>query len=82
MVGQLNQLVHVFDGLVEKHGVEKIKTIGDCYMLAGGVPDHQEDHAQRVANVALDMTVALARFSRRSAFRSGSAFTADRWSPE
>jgi adenylate cyclase len=64
VVGQLNQLVHVFDGLVEKHGVEKIKTIGDCYMLAGGVPDYQEDHAHRVANVALDMTSALARFNQ------------------
>ena len=64
VVGQLNQLVHVFDDLVDKHGVEKIKTIGDCYMLAGGVPDYQEDHAQRVANVALGMTVQLAQFNR------------------
>jgi PAS domain S-box-containing protein len=64
VVDQLNQIVHVFDELVDKHGVEKIKTIGDSYMLAGGVPDYQEDHARRVANVALEMTVALARFNR------------------
>jgi PAS domain S-box-containing protein len=64
VVGQLNKLVYVFDGLVEKHGVEKIKTIGDSYMLAGGVPDYQEDHARRVANVALEMMVELERFNR------------------
>jgi PAS domain S-box-containing protein len=64
VVDQLNKLVHVFDGLVEKHGVEKIKTIGDCYMLAGGVPDYQEDHARRVADVALEMRVEVERFNR------------------
>jgi PAS domain S-box-containing protein len=64
VVGQLNQMVHVFDELVDKHGVEKIKTIGDGYMLAGGVPDYQEDHAQRVANVALEMRVELERINR------------------
>ncbi len=64
VVEQLNQMVHIFDGLVDKHGVEKIKTIGDGYMLAGGVPDYQEDHAQRVANVALEMRVELERFNR------------------
>jgi PAS domain S-box-containing protein len=63
VVQQLNQMVHLFDGLVEKYGVEKIKTIGDGYMLAGGVPDYQEDHARRVANVALEMRVELARFN-------------------
>ena len=64
VVDQLNKLVHAFDVLVEKHGVEKIKTIGDCYMLAGGVPDYQEDHARRVADVALEMKLALERFNR------------------
>lgn len=64
VVSQLNQMVHVFDQLVDKHGVEKIKTIGDGYMLAGGVPDYQEDHARRVANVALEMRVELVRFNR------------------
>jgi class 3 adenylate cyclase len=64
VVDLLNQIVHLFDGLAEKHGVEKIKTIGDCYMLAGGVPDYQEDHAVRVADVALDMQAELERFNR------------------
>lgn len=64
VVDLLNQIVHLFDGLAEKHGVEKIKTIGDCYMLAGGVPDYQADHAVRVADVALDMQAGLERFNR------------------
>jgi len=63
VVQQLNHIVYVFDRLAEKHGVEKIKTIGDCYMLAGGVPDRQHDHALRVANAALEMRIALARFN-------------------
>lgn len=64
VVDQLNKMVHVFDQLVDRHGVEKIKTIGDGYMLAGGVPDYQEDHARRVADVALEMRVELERFNR------------------
>jgi PAS domain S-box-containing protein len=64
VVAQLNQMVRVFDELVHKHGVEKIKTIGDCYMLAGGVPDYQEDHAERVANVALEMMAELELINR------------------
>jgi len=63
VVQQLNHIFKVFDRLAENHGVEKIKTIGDCYMLAGGVPDLQDDHAVRVANAALDMRVALARIN-------------------
>ena len=76
VVDQLNQLIHVFDQLVDKHGVEKIKTIGDAYMLAGGVPDYQEDHARRVANVALEMRVELERFNRAQ----GQVFDQDRHS--
>ena len=64
VVNQPNQMVHAFDELVDKHGVEKIKTIGDGYMLAGGVPDYQEDHARHVANVALEMRVELERINR------------------
>jgi PAS domain S-box-containing protein len=64
VVEQLNHIVHVFDGLAARHRVEKIKTIGDCYMLAGGVPDRQDDHALRVANAALEMRAELARLNR------------------
>jgi class 3 adenylate cyclase len=55
----LNGIFTAFDTIVEKHGVEKIKTIGDCYMLVGGLPTHRDDHAQVVADVALEMVQAL-----------------------
>jgi class 3 adenylate cyclase len=59
LVTMLNGIFTAFDTIVEKHGVEKIKTIGDCYMLVGGLPTHREDHAQVVADVALEMVQAL-----------------------
>ena len=51
----LDELFSRFDGLVERHGMEKIKTIGDCYMAAAGVPDPCADHARRAALLSLDM---------------------------
>jgi class 3 adenylate cyclase len=45
-----------FDRIVEKHGLEKIKTVGDAYMCAGGLPFPSEDHAHRVAEAALELT--------------------------
>jgi guanylate cyclase len=55
VVGMLDRLFSRFDGLVERHGLEKIKTIGDCYMAAAGVPDPRPDHARKAALLALDM---------------------------
>ncbi len=55
LVALLNDLYSRFDRLVEKHGVEKIKTIGDAYMVAGGTPGSAPRHAVAVANLALDM---------------------------
>jgi class 3 adenylate cyclase len=46
--------------------VEKIKTIGDCYMLVGGIPLHRDDHAAAVAECALEMLDALAALNRES----------------
>ena len=60
VVGILDQLFSRFDTLVELHGLEKIKTIGDCYMAAAGVPDPHPDHARRAALLALDMLDAVA----------------------
>jgi len=60
VVGILDQLFSRFDTLVERHGLEKIKTIGDCYMAAAGVPDPSSDHAQRAAILALDMRDVVA----------------------
>jgi adenylate cyclase len=59
VVGILDQLFSHFDTLVERHGLEKIKTIGDCYMAAAGVPDPNPDHARRAALLALDMREAV-----------------------
>ncbi len=60
MVGILDQLFSHFDVLVERHELEKIKTIGDCYMAAAGVPNPRPDHARRAALLALEMRDALA----------------------
>jgi len=59
VVGLLDRLFSEFDTLTEKYGLEKIKTIGDCYMAAGGIPTPRPDHAQAIANLALDMLDAM-----------------------
>ena len=60
VVDILDALFSHFDTLVERHGLEKIKTIGDAYMAAAGVPDPSPDHARRAALLALDMREAIA----------------------
>ena len=55
IVALLNRIFTSFDDLAEKYGLEKIKTIGDCYMAAAGLPVPREDHAVATANMALDM---------------------------
>jgi len=55
MVELLNSVFSHFDELVETYGVEKIRTIGDSYMVAAGVPRPRPDHAQVMAAMALDM---------------------------
>jgi adenylate cyclase len=55
LVELLNEVFSYFDVLVEKHGLEKIKTIGDCYMAASGVPGPRADHAQALVAMALEM---------------------------
>jgi len=59
VVGVLDHLFRHFDDLAEEHGLEKIKTIGDCYMVAAGVPTPRPDHAQALARMALDMQDAM-----------------------
>jgi class 3 adenylate cyclase len=66
LVSMLNGIFTAFDHIVEEHGVEKIKTIGDCYMLVGGIPLHRDDHAAAVAECALEMLDALAALNRES----------------
>jgi adenylate cyclase len=55
VVGLLDRLFTSFDELVDQCEVEKIKTIGDCYMVAAGVPRERSDHAQALAQLGLDM---------------------------
>ena len=63
LVGLLNRIFTAFDRLADRHGLEKIKTIGDAYMVAGGLPQRRADHAQAVARMALDMQTAIAAFA-------------------
>lgn len=59
VVNLLNDVFSQFDRIVEHHGLEKIKTIGDEYMLAGGLPVPKPDHARAVADAALDMLAVI-----------------------
>lgn len=63
LVNLLNRIFSIFDQLAEKHCLEKIKTIGDAYMVVGGLPEPQEDHVAAVANFALDMQQAIKAFA-------------------
>jgi guanylate cyclase len=60
VVGLLDRLFSHFDELAERYDLEKIKTIGDAYMVAAGVPDPRPDHAQALAHLALDMVESVA----------------------
>lgn len=62
LVGLLNQIFSAFDQLAEQFGLEKIKTIGDAYMVVGGVPTSREDHAEAIANMALAMQQSVRQF--------------------
>jgi class 3 adenylate cyclase len=62
LVGLLNRMFSSFDQLAEQHGLEKIKTIGDAYMVVGGLPVHRADHARAIARMALAMADTVRRF--------------------
>jgi guanylate cyclase len=61
VVAMLNRLFSTFDALADRHGLEKIKTIGDAYMVAGGVPVPRPGHDAAIAEMALDMCDAVDR---------------------
>ena len=74
LVELLNEVFSQFDQLVEKYGLEKIKTIGDCYMVASGVPRARCDHAQALLGMALEMQEFVSSnefFGRHLEFRIG-----------
>src|SRR6266550_2077957 len=58
VVELLDRLFGEFDSLAERYGLEKIKTIGDSYMVAAGVPEPRPDHARALCLLALDMVAA------------------------
>ena len=60
----LNQIFSAFDRLTEQLGLEKIKTIGDAYMVASGLPTPRPDHAEAIAEMALAMRREIARLSQ------------------
>src|SRR6201996_8833349 len=74
LVGLLDEVFMCFDVLVEKYRLEKIKTIGDCYMVVAGVPRPRADHAHALARLALEMQACVAErefHGRQLTFRIG-----------
>lgn len=65
LVSNLNQIFSSFDKLADRHDLEKIKTIGDAYMVVGGLPMPRKDHAEAIAEMALDMQLELAKLSTK-----------------
>jgi len=66
LVDLLNQIFSAFDRLSEKHNLEKIKTIGDAYMVAGGLPDPESHSAEAIAEMALEMQQEMQNFRDRT----------------
>ena len=66
LVGLLDEIFTSFDALADAEGLEKIKTIGDAYMVAGGLPSPRPDHAEAVARTALAMREGVARIATRT----------------
>lgn len=62
LVQWLNQIFSVFDELADRYGLEKIKTIGDAYLVVGGLPHPSADHVTAIANMGLDMLKASQQF--------------------
>jgi class 3 adenylate cyclase len=69
LVRMLNEIFSKFDWLAELHHLEKIKTIGDAYMVAGGLPTARPDHAEAIAEMALDMLKVVTRLDSGDARR-------------
>ena len=64
LVSLLNQIFSTFDQIAERHGVEKIKTVGDAYMAVAGLSLPVRDRAAAIADMALEMQVAITQFHR------------------
>jgi class 3 adenylate cyclase len=64
----VGRLFTAFDELAKIHGLEKIKTIGDAYMVVGGLPETSPDHAEAVVAMALGMRDAVAAVSKETGY--------------
>lgn len=71
LVTEIHKNFTAFDAIIEKHGLEKIKTIGDAYLAVCGLPDEKQDHAIRVAKAALDIIAYMNEHSTRFEVRVG-----------
>ncbi|OGO53625.1 MAG: hypothetical protein A2V85_00380 [Chloroflexi bacterium RBG_16_72_14] len=72
LVGVLNEVFTAFDDLVDRYGLEKVKTIGDAYMVVGGLSERMDDHTARMAAMALELADTVGRIE--AAVRLGIAF--------
>ena len=61
----LNEFLTAFDGLAQRHGLRPIRTTGDCYLVVGGLPVPKPDHAEAIAEMALDMLEAVTALNQR-----------------
>ncbi|MBW4519173.1 MAG: PAS domain S-box protein [Scytolyngbya sp. HA4215-MV1] len=66
LIELLNDIFSAFDKLADQHGLEKIKTIGDAYMVVGGLPQPSPDNLSSIADMALDMLQEVKRFTTPS----------------
>jgi class 3 adenylate cyclase/HAMP domain-containing protein len=66
LVTMLNELFSTFDRLAEQHGLEKIKTIGDAYMVVAGIPQPIADHALAITHMGMDMIAAIQAYAKRT----------------
>jgi len=64
LIALLNAIFSEFDDLCDKYNAEKIKTIGDAYMVVSGVPIDRRNHAELMADMALDMLAAVRRYNQ------------------
>lgn len=64
LVEKLDTIFYAFDLIIERHGLQRIKTIGDAYMFAGGVPEPMDDHAVRIVAAALEMRDYIEQYNR------------------
>ena len=65
LVEEIDFCFSEFDRIIERHGIEKIKTIGDSYMAAGGVPSPIDNHAQKVVRAALDIQKFMSELAEK-----------------